>query len=187
MIAATQIRPGMFIEFEGQVYHVLESIHRTPGNLRAFMQVKMRNIRTGNQTEQRFSSFDKVEKVNLDNQKMQFLYKEGDDFFFMNTDNYEQVQLNTNELGDAANFLLPDAVIQVQFYEGKPVGIDLPKSMEFKVIETEPSQEGQTATSSYKPAKIETGIIIKVPQFINEGDVIKVDPTTHEYMERGNK
>lgn len=82
----------MFIEFEGQVYHVLESIHRTPGNLRAFMQVKMRNIRTGNQTEQRFSSFDKVEKVNLDNQKMQFLYKEGDDFFFMNTDNYEQVQ-----------------------------------------------------------------------------------------------
>ncbi len=187
MIPATQIRPGMFIEFEGQVYHVLESIHRTPGNLRAFMQIKMRNIRTGNQLEQRFSSFDKVEKVSLDNQKMQYLYKEGNDYFFMNTENYEQIQLNANDLGDAANFLLPDSVIQVQFYEGKPVGIDLPKSMDFKVIETEPSIKGQTATSSYKPAKIETGVIIKVPQFVNEGDVIKVDPLTHEYLERGNK
>lgn len=187
MIAATQIRPGMFIEFEGQVYNVLESVHRTPGNLRAFMQVKMRNIRTGNQTEQRFSSFDKVEKVSLDNQRMQFLYKEDENFFFMNTENYEQVQLNASELGDASNFLLPDAVIHVQFYEGKPVGVDLPKSMEFKVLETEPTQKGQTATSSYKPAKIETGVIIKVPQFINEGDIIKIDPTTHEYLERGNK
>lgn len=177
----------MFIEFEGQVYHVLESIHRTPGNLRAFMQIKMRNIRTGNQLEQRFSSFDKVEKVHLDNQKMQFLYKEGSDFFFMNSENYEQVQLNENDLGDAANFLLADAVIHVQFYEGKPVGVDLPKSMDFKVIETEPSIKGQTATSSYKPAKIETGVLIKVPQFVNEGDMIKIDPTTHEYLERANK
>lgn len=187
MLSANQIRPGMIIEFEGQVYYVMESIHRTPGNLRAFMQVKMRNLRTNTQLEQRFSSFDKVEKVTLDNQKMQYLYQEGDNYFFMNTENYEQVQLNKNELGDSVYFLLPDTHIEVQFYEGKPIGIDLPKSMVFKVIETEPSLKGQTATSSYKPAKLETGLSIKVPQFINEGDLIKVDPSTKEYMERANK
>ncbi len=183
-MSANQIRPGMLIEFEGNVYYVMESIHRTPGNLRAFMQIKMRNIRTNMQLEQRFSSFDKVERVTLENQKMQFLYKEEDVFNFMNTQNYEQIQLNSGELGDAANFLLPDTVIDVQFYEGKPVGVDLPKFMDFKVIETEPSLKGQTATSSYKPAKIETGVTIKVPQFVNEGDMIRIDPLTHEYMER---
>ncbi|MFO1518990.1 MAG: elongation factor P [bacterium] len=187
MITANQIRPGMLIEFEGNVYYVMESIHRTPGNLRAFMQVKMRNIRNNNQLEQRFSSFDKVEKVSLDIQRMQYLYKEGETYFFMNTENYEQVQLNGNELGDAVNFLLPDAVIQVQFYDGKPIGIDLPKTMDFKVVETEPAMKGQTAASSYKPAKIETGLIIKVPPFISEGDVIRVDTATHDYMERANK
>ncbi|MBF0491489.1 MAG: elongation factor P [Deltaproteobacteria bacterium] len=187
MLTANQIRPGMIIEFEGQVYYVMESIHRTPGNLRAFMQVKMRNLRTSTQLEQRFSSFDKVEKVTLDNQKMQYLYQEGDSYFFMNTENYEQVQLNKNELGDSVYFLLPDTLIEVQFYEGKPIGIDLPKSMVLKVVETEPSIKGQSATSSYKPAKLETGLMIKVPQFINEGDMIKVDPLSKEYMERANK
>ena len=187
MIPASHIRPGMLIEFEGNVYYVMESIHRTPGNLRAFIQVKMRNIRNNNQLEQRFSSFDKVEKVNLDNQRMQYLYKEGDHYSFMNTENYEQVQLNANELGDAVNFLLPDTVIQVQFYESKPIGIDLPKTMDFKIIETEPAMKGQTAASSYKPAKIETGLTIKVPQFINEGDVVRIDTASHDYMERANK
>ncbi len=187
MLTANQIRPGMIIEFEGNIYYVMESVHRTPGNLRAFMQVKMRNLRTNTQLEQRFSSFDKVEKVHLDNQKMQYLYQEGDNYFFMNTENYEQVQLNKNELGDSVYFLLPDTLIEVQFYEGKPIGIDLPKSMVLKVIETEPSIKGQSATSSYKPAKLETGLMIKIPQFISEGDSIKVDPITKEYMERANK
>jgi elongation factor P len=187
MIAASHIRPGMLIEFEGNVYYVMESIHRTPGNLRAFMQVKMRNIRNNNQLEQRFSSFDKVEKVNLDNQRMQYLYQEGEAYNFMNTENYEQIHLNKNELGDAVNFLLPDTVIQIQFYEGKPIGVDLPKSMDFKVVETEPAMKGQTAASSYKPAKVETGLTVKVPQFINEGDVVRIDTATHDYMERVNK
>jgi len=187
MISANQIRPGMLIEFEGNVYYVMESIHRTPGNLRAFMQVKMRNIRNNNQLEQRFSSFDKVEKVSLDNQRMQFLYPEGDAYHFMNTENYEQIHLNKSELGDAVNFLLPDAVIQIQFYEGKPIGVDLPKTMDFKVIETEPAMKGQTAASSYKPAKVETGLTVKVPQFINEGDVVRIDTASHDYMERVNK
>jgi elongation factor P len=187
MLSANQLRPGMLIQYEGEVYHVMEAIHRTPGNLRAFMQVKMRNIRTGNQTEQRFGTSDKVEKVQLDNHKMQFLYQEGEDYHFMNTENYEQLHLNKSDLGDAVNFLLPDTVIDVQFYEGKAIGVDLPKTMVFKVIEAEPSVKKQTASSSYKPAKIETGLTIKVPAFISEGDVIKIDPLTHEYIERANK
>ena len=187
MLSANQIRPGMIIQFEGNVYYVMESIHRTPGNLRAFMHVKMRNIRNNSQLEQRFSSFDKVEKVDLDVQKMQFLYLEGDAYHFMNTETYEQIHLNASDLGDAVHFLLPDTVINIQFYEGKPIGVDLPKTIELKIVETEPSMKGQTATSSYKPAKLETGLMVKVPQFISEGEIIKVDTATHEYLERVNK
>lgn len=187
MISANQIRPGMIIEFEGNIYYVMESIHRTPGNLRAFMQVKMRNLKTNTQLEQRFSSFDKVEKVSLENRKMQFLYQEGEQYHFMDTNNYEQFHINQEDLGDSVHFLLPDTIIDVQFYEGKPIGINLPKTMDFKVIETEPSIKGQTAASSYKPAKIETGLTVKVPQFVNEGDMIRVETATHDYVERVNK
>jgi len=187
MISANQIRPGMIIQFEGNVYYVMESIHRTPGNLRAFMQVKMRNIRNNTQLEQRFSSFDKVEKVDLDIQRMQFLYQEGEAYHFMNTQTYDQIHLNAADLGDSVNFLLPDTIINIQFYEGKPIGVDLPKTMDLKVVETEPSMKGQTATSSYKPAKLETGLSVKVPQFISEGDVVKIDTATHDYLERANK
>ncbi len=184
MIAANQLRNGMIIEFEGQVYQVMEAIHRTPGNLRAFMQVKMRNVRNGNQTEQRFSTSDRVERVTLENHKMQFLYQQDEGYHFMNTENYEQIQLNKSDLGDAVNFLLPETVIDLQLYEGKPIGIQLPKTMDFKVIEAEPAVKKQTASSSYKPAKIETGITIKVPAFVAEGDVIRVDTESHEYLER---
>jgi elongation factor P len=181
---ANQVRPGMLIEYKGDIYYVMEAIHRTPGNLRAFMQIKMRNLRNNNQVEQRFSTSDRLEKATLDTHKMQFLYQDGDDYHFMNTENYEQIHLNKEHLGDAVNFLLPDTVIEVQFYEAKPIGINLPKTMDFKVTETEPSMKGQTAASSYKPAKIETGLNVKVPAFVNVGDVIRIDPTTHEYMER---
>jgi len=184
MIAANHLRNGMIIEFEGQVYQVMEAIHRTPGNLRAFMQVKMRNIRNGNQTEQRFSTSDKLEKVHLETHKMQYLYMQDDAYHFMNTENYEQTQLSPTELGDAINFLLPDTVIDVTFYESKPIGVQLPKTMDFKIIEAEPSVKKQTASSSYKSAKIETGLTIKVPPFVEEGDRVKVDTETHEYMER---
>ena len=184
MLAANQLRPGMIIQYEGQVFQVMEAIHRTPGNLRAFMQVKMRNIKNGNQTEQRFSTSDKVEKIALDNHKMQFLYQDEDAYHFMNTENYEQVQLSSTDLGDAINFLLPETVIDVQFYEGKPIGVQLPKTMEFKIIEAEPAVKKQTASSSYKPAKIETGLSVKVPPFISEGEVIRIDTETHEYVER---
>ena len=184
---ANQIRPGMIIEHEGQPYYVMESIHRTPGNLRAFMQVKLRSIKTGNQLEQRFATSDRVERVALENHKMQFLYQEEDFYHFMNTENYEQVQLSRENLGDAVNFMLADTVIDVQFYEGKPITVQLPKTMDFRVIEAEPSVKKQTASASYKSAKIETGLTIKVPAFVGEGDVIRVETETHEYIERVNK
>lgn len=184
---ANQVRPGMIVEYEGQPHYVMESIHRTPGNLRAFMQIKMRNIKSGNQIEQRFATSDRLDKVQLDNHKMQFLYQEEDFYHFMNTENYEQVQLSKANLGDAVDFLLPDTVIDVQFYEEKPIAVQLPKTMTFKVIEAEPAVKKQTASSSYKPAKIETGITIKVPAFIGVDDIIKVDTETREYLERANK
>lgn len=177
----------MIIEFEGNVYQVMEAIHRTPGNLRAFMQVKMRNLKNGNQVEQRFGTSDKVEKVQLEQHKMQYLYKEGDDYHFMNTENYEQTHLTNIELGDAVHFLLPETVIDVQFYEGKPITVALPKTMDFKIIEAEPSVKKQTASASYKSAVIETGLTIKVPGFVSEGEVVKIDTETHEYIERVSK
>ncbi|MCC7343412.1 MAG: elongation factor P [Deltaproteobacteria bacterium] len=184
---ANQVRPGMIVEWEGQPYYVMESIHRTPGNLRAFMQIKMRNIKNGNQIEQRFATSDRIEKIQLDVAKMQFLYQEGEDYHFMNVENYEQTQMSAKELGDAVNFLLPETVIDVQSYEGKAIGIQLPKTMDFKIIEAEPSVKKQTASSSYKTAKIETGLTVKVPPFVEEGDVIRIDTETHDYMERVNK
>lgn len=187
MISGNQIRPGMLLNHEGDVWLVMESVHRTPGNLRAFMQVKMRNVRTGTQSEFRFATGDRVEKVTLEAHKMQFLYQDGDDYHFMNQENYEQTHINREQLGDVVNFLLPELVLDVQYYEGKPIGIQLPKTMEFKVIEAEPSVKKQTASSSYKSAKIETGLTIKVPAFIEKGDVIRIDPATHEYMERVTK
>lgn len=187
MISGNQIRPGMLIQYDGEVYYIMEAIHRTPGNLRAFMQVKMRNIRTGNQTESRFATSDRVEKVTLDTHKMQFLYQDGEDYHFMNQENFEQLPLNKEQLGDAVNFLLPEAVLEVQFYEGKPMGIQLPKTMDFKVIEAEPSVKKQTASASYKSAKIETGLTVKVPAFVEAGDTIRISPETHEYMERVSK
>jgi elongation factor P len=187
MISGNQIRPGMLLQHEGDVWLVMESVHRTPGNLRAFMQVKMRNIRTGMQSEFRFATSDRVEKVTLETHKMQFLYQDGEDYHFMNQENYEQTHMNKEQLGDMVNFLLPEAVLDIQYFEGKPIGIQLPKTMDFKVIDAEPSVKKQTASASYKSATIETGLTIKVPAFVEKGDVIRIDPETHEYMERVTK
>lgn len=187
MISGNQIRPGMVIEHEGTPYQVMEAQHRTPGNKRAFMQTKLRNLINGDQAEVRFSSSDRVEKVSLPERKMQYLYSEGDFFHFMDTENYEQIQMSRDQVGDAANFILPDTVIGVNTYEGKTIGINLPKTMEFKVVETAPELKGATASAQYKPAKVETGLQVKVPPFISEGDIIRIDTETHEYLTRVNE
>ena len=183
-IPATQIRRGMVIVFEGQPCKVLEFRHHTPGNLRAMIQTKLRNIRTGASFEHRFRSADTVDRASLEQHEMEYLYSDGSHHHFMNTENYEQTALSEEELGDAAPWLTPGMKIQAEFYEGSPIGIDLPPSMEFIVTQTEPTLKSATVSNVNKPATLENGVTITVPPFINEGDRIRVDPTEGRYIER---
>ena len=183
-IPATQIRRGMVIVFEGQPCKVVEFRHHTPGNLRAMVQTKLRNIRTGSSFEHRFRSADTVERAALEQHDMEYLYSDGSQHHFMNTENYEQVGFSDEELGDAVQWLTPGLRIQADFYEGNPIGIELPPSLELTVVETEPSLKGATVSNVNKPAKLENGATVQVPPFINEGDRIRVDPSEGRYMER---
>jgi len=184
VISGNQIRVGMIIEYEGTPYQVMEAVHRTPGNKRAFMQTKLRNLLSGDQAEVRFSSTDRLERITLPERKMQFLYRESDVFHFMDVENYEQIQMHLDHVADAANFLLPETIIGVTSYEGKTIGLNLPDAMEFAVVETEPELKGATVSARYKPAVLETGLQVKVPPFIKEGDRVRVDTRTHEYVTR---
>lgn len=184
MINATQIRPGMIIVYEGDLYRVSSVNHLTPGNKRGFMQTKMKNIKTGVGTERKFRSEDRLEQAMLETRMMQYLYHEGDLHTFMDTENYEQTSLAAEEIGDLLFYLLPDQVVEIEFFEGKPVGISPPSTVDLEVVETEPSLRGATASSSYKPAKLETGITIQVPPFVQVRDRVRVDPSEGKYLER---
>jgi elongation factor P len=183
-IPATQIRRGMVIVFEGQPCKVLEFRHHTPGNLRAMIQTKLRNIRTGASFEHRFRSADTVDKASLEQHEMEYLYSDGSHYHFMNTENYEQTALSEEELGDAAPWLTPGMRIQAEFYDGAPIGIDLPASMEITVTRTDPTLKSATVSNVNKPATLENGLTITVPPFVNEGDRIRVDPSEGRYIER---
>ncbi len=184
MIQATQLRPGMIILYENDLFRVTAIHHLTPGNKRGFMQTKMKNLKTGIGTEKKFRSEDRLEQAMLDSRAMQYLYAEGDLHTFMDTQNYEQTSLPAEEMGDILQYLLPNQVVEIQFYEGKPVGINLPSTVELEVVETEPSFKGATASASYKPAKLETGVTVQVPPFIQVGDKVRVDPSEGTYLER---
>lgn len=184
MIQATQLRPGMIILYEGDLYRVTAIHHLTPGNKRGFMQTKMKNLKTGIGTEKKFRSEDRLEQAMLDSRTMQYLYAEGDLHTFMDTQNYEQTSLPAEEMGDILQYLLPNQVVEIQFYDGRPVGISLPSTVALEVVETEPSFKGATASSSYKPAKLETGVTVQVPPFIQVGDKVRVDPSEGTYLER---
>lgn len=181
---ANDIRPGMVLIRDGEEYRVTDSQHRSPGNKRAFMQVRMVRLKDGTQREEKLSSTEEVEKASLESLEMQYLYQEGGHYHFMNTENYEQLSLNQENIGNGAHYLLPNTLVQITFCQGKAIGVALPTSMEFEVIEAEPGLRTATATASYKNAKIETGHIIKVPQFVQRGDRIKVNPNKDEYIER---
>jgi len=183
-IQATQLRRGMVILFNGELCKVMEFRHHTPGNLRAMVQAKLRNLKTGSSFEHRFRSADSVEKASLEQHEMEYMYSDGSHHHFMNTENYEQVALSEEELGDAAPWLTPGLKLQAEFYEGSPIGIDLPPSMELTVTRTEPTMKGATVSNVNKPAKLENGVTISVPPFVNEGDRIRVDPVEGRYMER---
>ncbi len=176
-IQATQIRKGMVIIHNGAPHKVVDFHHHTPGNLRAMVQTKLRNLKSGSTTEHRFRSTDDVERVTLEDHEMTYLYNDGDTYYFMNTETYEQIGLSAAELGDATGYMLPETVIQVQFYEGAPIGIDIPAVVELAVVETEPEIKGATVSNVGKTAKLETGITIQVPAFIKQGEKIRVDTT----------
>ncbi len=181
---ATQIRRGMVIVFDGAPCKVIEFRHHTPGNLRAMVQTKLRNLRTGASFEHRFRSADTVERAALEQHEMEYLYSDGSQHHFMNTENYEQIGLEECDLGDMARWLAPGIRIQAEFYEGQPIGINLPSSLELTVVRTEPSLRGATVSNVNKPAHLENGVTIPVPPFINDGDRIRVDPMEERYIER---
>jgi len=184
MISATQLRPGMVVKWNGELFSVFKMEHRTPGNLRGFVQVKMRNFKSGTMIEHRFSSEDRVEKASLDEQEMEYLYDDGEYFYFMNTTTFEQMHLIKDLLGDATNFLVPNLKVNVEFYEGKPISVELPATVDLTVVETEPGLKSATASSVTKPAKTETGLVVHVPPFINEGEKIRVDTAEGAYLSR---
>ena len=183
-IPATQMRPGMIIKHKDQLHLVFKVEHRPPGNLRAFIQAKLRNIRTGAMFEERFRSADAIEKVVVDEVSMDFLYADGDDYYFMNPVDYEQTVLKGSTLGDAVEYLTPNLQIKVSYHDGNAVGIELPSAVELEVVETEPGLKSATASSVTKPAKMETGLVVQVPSFINEGEKIRVDTSEGAYLSR---
>ncbi len=184
MIPATQLRAGMAVLHEGNLCRVLSVQHLTPGNWRGMVQTKLRNLRTGNSFDYRFRSEDRVEKADLEQHEMEFLYVSGDEFHFMNTDSYEQVAIQRDDLGDTVHYLTPNIKLMVEFYEHRPVGVELPITVDLKVVDTPPGMKGATASNSGKPATLETGLLIQVPQFIETGEVVRVDTTEGKYLER---
>jgi elongation factor P len=183
-LSANDIRKGMVILFEGTPAKVMEFHHHTPGNLRAMVQTRLRNLLTGNSFEHRFRSNDTLERVVLEQHKMEYLYSDGSHHHFMNTETYEQVALTEDELGDTAQWLMPGLKIEVEFYDGTPIGVTLPASMELIVQDTEPVMKGATASNSNKPATLENGVTLQVPPFIVQGERIKVNPSEAKYIER---
>jgi elongation factor P len=184
MISATQMRPGMVIKFNNELYSIFSVNHRTPGNLRGFVQARMRSLRNGNMTEHRFSSEDKVERALMDEHEMEFLYDDGEFYYFMNIENYEQMHLTKDLLGDATQYLTPQLKVTVVFYEGKPISVEMPATVDLTVIETEPGMKGASVSNVGKPAKMETGLVVTVPPFINEGEKIRVSTADGSYSER---
>lgn len=184
MVKATQLRPGMIIVHDGELYTVFSVEHRTPGNKRAAMATRMRNLRTGNIIDYRFRAEEFLERAVVDEIKHQFMYSDPSGYHFMNSENYEQITLTPEVLGEAAYYLIGEMEVEIEFYEGKPIGVALPDTVDLKVVETEPTLQRATASAVMKPAKLETGLTINVPPFINNGDKVKVDTSEARYVQR---
>ncbi len=184
LIPATQLRVGMLINYQNDLYRIMTVTHITPGNWRGMVQTKMRSVRSGTQTENRFRSEDKVDRVSLDQQPMEFLYADGDEFHFMNTESFEQVSLDGEMLGDVVSYLLPNTRVTVDWYEGKPLGVTPPKTVDLRVTDTAPGLKTATVTNVLKPATTETGLVVPVPNFVETGDLIRVDTDGGTYLSR---
>ena len=184
MIAATQVKRGMAIKLNGELYRVFSFQHITPGNWRGMVQTKLKSMKSGSIIEHRFRSEDRVEQAYLETHEMEYLYSDGTQYYFMNTQSYEQFHLPSELIEDSVPYLIPNIKLQVEFYEGNPIGVELPASVELRVVSTEPALRGATVSNVNKPAKLETGLVIQVPPFVNEGELIRVDTNEGKYLER---
>ena len=184
LILATQVRAGMIINFENELCRVISTEHQTPGNLPARVQVKMKRLKDGINRENRFGSSDKVDKASLEQHMMEYLYEDGDHFVLMNNESYEQIELPKEFLGDDAAFLQPNMMVEVEFHDGNPLNITLPPSVVLEVLETEPVMKNANATGSYKPAKLENGVTVGIPPYIEAGEKIRVNTVDRTFMER---
>ncbi len=181
---ATQIRRGMVLVFEGEPCRVVEFRHHTPGNLRAMVQAKLKNIRTGSSFEHRFRAADSIERAAMETHDLEFMYQGGDTYHFMNTENYDQIEMDEEALGDAAQWMQSGMKIQAEYYDGKPIGIQLPNTLVLEIVDTAPVMKTATKTASTKPAKLSNGVTVNVPEFIATGERVRVNPTTGDYMDR---
>jgi elongation factor P len=184
LVPATQLRVGMIVMHQNDLHRIMELIHITPGNKRGFVQTKMRNLRSGLQTEYKFRSEDKVDRVSLEQLEMEYLYESGGEFHFMNAETYEQISLSRETLGDSVQYLTSNLRIRIDMYEGQPVGISLPKTVDLQVTDAPPALKSATVTNELKPATMETGLVVRVPSFIEVGDTVRVDTETGNYLSR---
>jgi len=183
-INATRLKKGMLVKIGADLFRVLELQHVTPGNLRGFVRIKFRNIRNGSLSDQKLRSEDTLDRAVLDEREMQYLYKDGDSFHFMDTTSFEQLHIDAEALGESVDYLIPDALIKVEFYGDEPVGIELPPTVDLVVEDTAPGIKGATASNQIKPARLETGLVVNVPPFVNNGDKVRVSTETGEYLSR---
>jgi elongation factor P len=184
MVKATQLRPGMVIQFDGDLYSVFSVEHRTPGNKRGAMATRMRNLRSGAIIDHRFRAEEFVERAILDEIEFEYLYADGDGWHFMNAETFDQIHLGREVLGEAVDYLLPGVHLKLEFHDSKPIGVILPDTVDLTVTETEPTVQKATASAVMKPAKLETGLVINVPPFINNGDRVRVDTSEGRYVQR---
>jgi elongation factor P len=183
-INATRLKKGMLVKIGADLFRVLELQHVTPGNLRGFVRIKFRNIRNGSLSDQKLRSEDTLDRAVLDEREMQYLYKDGESFHFMDTASFEQLHIDAEALGESVDYLIPDALIKVEFYGEEPVGIELPPTVDLVVEDTAPGIKGATASNQIKPARLETGLVVNVPPFVNTGDKVRVSTDTGEYLSR---
>ena len=184
MISVNDFKTGVTIEFENVVYQVVDFQHVKPGKGAAFVRAKLKNVKTGGTVEKTFRGGEKVARAHLDKREMQYLYSDGDGYVCMDNENYEQITISKDSMGEGAKWLLENMTIGVMLYNSEIMGIELPNFVELNVIETEPGIKGDTATGATKNAKLESGAIVLVPLFINEGDRLRIDTRTGQYMER---
>jgi elongation factor P len=181
---ANRMKAGDIIIFEGDLWRVFQTEHQTPGNLRARVQTKLKNLRNGVMKDHRFRSEEDIDKAHMDTKKMQFMYADGDTYHFMDVETYDQVHIMGEVLGDNVQYLKAEATIEVDFHDGTPVGIELPMTVDLKVVETSPEVKGATASAQRKPAKLETGLVVQVPSFVGEGEMVRISTEDGSYLSR---